>query len=456
MAHVYLSATHKSSGKTTVTLGLCRELHRQGRIVQPLKKGPDYIDPMWLSLAAHRDCYNLDFHTMYRSEIRGAFAEHMKDADIGLVEGNVGLFDAVDLDGNNSNAALAKLIDAPVILVIDARGMTRGVAPLLLGYQAFDPGLKLAGVIFNKVGGSKHEKGLRMVVEHYTDLPMLGAIHRDNDLNIDERHLGLMPSNESGAAEFQVDRIAAAVAAQVDVSRVAEIAACAPTPEVITIGETPRAESSVRIGIARDEAFGFYYPDDLIALERAGASLVPFSPLVDGQLPDVDALFIGGGFPEFRMRELEKNASMRSAIRDWVETGRPVYAECGGLMYLCRELVWRDKRAAMCNVLNADVAMFERPQGRGYVRLTETDAFPWARCSAERGAIMAHEFHHSAIIEPDSNWAYGYNVLRGTGVDGSHDGIVYKRLFASYSHLRSVGGVDWALRFVDYVRSSMG
>ncbi len=455
MAHLYLSAAHKSSGKTTISIGLCRELDRRGVQVQPFKKGPDYIDPLWLAKAAGRDCLNLDFHTMAREEIRGLFAETLAGAGLGLIEGNVGLFDSVDLAGTNSNAELAKLLGAPIVLVVDAQGMGRGIAPMLLGYQAFDPDLHIAGVILNKVGGPRHEGNLRQVMEHYTDIPVLGAVYRDGEIAISERHLGLMPSNEAQEAEAQIERIRARVAAQVDVDRVRELAESAtPSPPIGGRAAGQRAEGpAVRIAIARDDAFGFYYADDLMALRRAGAELIPFSPVHDPELPHADALFIGGGFPEYRMRELEANRGMREAVRDFIESGGPVYAECGGLMYLCRELRWGEERRAMCGVLRADVAMHERPQGRGYVRLAQTPDFPWPAVGGAASEVAAHEFHHSAVVAPDPGWRYGYRVLRGTGVDGTHDGVVHRNLLASYSHLRDVGGVAWARRFVAHVRT---
>ena len=455
MAHLYISAAHKSSGKTTVSIGLCRELRRLGVSVQPFKKGPDYIDPLWLGRASGRDCLNLDFHTMDEAEIASGFARTLTNADLGLIEGNVGLFDAVDLHGSNSNAALAKLLRAPVVLVVDVQGMSRGIAPLLLGYRSFDPELNIAGVIANKVGGSRHETNLRQVVEHYTDLPLLGAIHRTARIRISERHLGLMPSNEAEEADAKIERIRALVAEQVDVAKVLEIARSAPAPALDQARSKPSlaTRDPVRIAIACDDAFGFYYPDDLASLVRAGAELVNFSPVRDTDLPEADGLFIGGGFPEFRLRELSDNRSMRAAVRDFVESGRAVYAECGGLMYLCRELRWGEKKGAMCGVLNADVAMHARPQGRGYVRLRETQAFPWPGAQEAARKISAHEFHHSAVLNPDPAWIYGYQVLRGKGVDGRHDGIVYKNLLAAYSHLRDVGGNGWTGRFVDQVRA---
>lgn len=453
MAQVYISAAHKSSGKTTISIGLCSELRRLGVSVQPFKKGPDYIDPLWLGQASGRDCLNLDFHTMGRDEISARFGRSLVGADLGLIEGNVGLFDAVDLDGTNSNAALAKLLRSPVVLVVDVQGMTRGVAPLLLGYQSFDPELNIAGVILNKVGGNRHEANLRRAVEHYTDLPLLGALHRVDGVRISERHLGLMPSNEVEEADAQIERIRAMVAEQVDAPRVGEIArsVSAPSPAPSGRDVSSLAGDPVRIAVAKDDAFGFYYPDDLASLRRAGAELISFSPVRDSELPSADGLFIGGGFPEYRLKELAENRTMRACIRDFVESGGAAYAECGGLMYLCRNLRWGDEQGVMCGVLQADVAMHERPQGRGYTRLRETNAFPWP--GAASGEIKAHEFHHSAVLNADSDWTYGYEVLRGKGVDGRHDGILHKNLVAAYSHLRDVGGNGWTARFVEHVRA---
>jgi cobyrinic acid a,c-diamide synthase len=212
----------------------------------------------------------------------------------------------------------------------------------------------------------------------------------------------------------------------------------------------------VRIGIARDDAFGFYYPDDLAALTRWGAELVPFSPVRDRELPDVDALFIGGGFPECRMRELDDNASMRASVADFIASGGPAYAECGGLMYLAKRLRWNGGHADMCGVIDSDVVMYERPQGRGYVRLHQTDAFPWPVGGVDHDRdICAHEFHHSALVDRDPRWVYAYQVRRGTGIDGKHDGIVQHNLLASYAHLRDVGGVGWTERFVSYIRATI-
>ena len=450
MAHLMISAAHKSSGKTTLSIGLCAALRRGGLQVQPFKKGPDYIDPLWLGAATGRPCHNLDFYTQDRDEIRAVFATRMTGADIGLIEGNKGLYDGLDLDGSNSNAALAALLEAPVVLVLDTRGMTRGVAPLILGYQTFDPAVRIAGVILNHVGGARHEGKLRRVIEHYTDVRVLGALGHNPGLEIEERHLGLMPSNEAGGSEELIARLGDAVEAAVDLSAVRALAAQAPAPPAAPASaQVPVAR--VRIGYANDEAFGFYYPGDFEALQAAGAELVPFDALRESRLPDVDGIFIGGGFPETRMHQLAANTAMRAAVRDFIEAGRPAYAECGGLMYLARSLTWRGERCKMVGVLPADVTMHDRPQGRGYVRLRPTEDHPWP--DGNRAEVPAHEFHYSGLSDLAPEVRFAYEVERGHGIDGRHDGIVYKNLLANYSHMRDTGRNHWAARFVAHVEA---
>jgi cobyrinic acid a,c-diamide synthase len=458
MAHLYISAAHKSSGKTTLSIGLCRAWRDRGLRVQPFKKGPDFIDPLWLGMAAGRPCYNLDFHTMERPEIAAGFAREQRGSDLGLIEGNVGLYDSTDLAGTNSNAAMAKHLHAPVVLVIDCQGMARGIAPLLLGYRAFDTELNLAGVVLNKVASERHAGNLIRAVEHYTDLPVLGVLPRDESIGIVERHLGLMPSNESGTAEESIERIGQWVAAHADLERMLTVAESAPQPGPVdeTRSASGTAGATVRIGIARDAAFGFYYPDDLRALAMGGAELIAFSPVDDPEPPPVDALFLGGGFPEYRMAELEANRTMRQGIADFIARGGPVYAECGGLMYLCRTLRWGDERRAMVGALAAEAEMRAKPQGRGYCSLRETAAFPWPGQGRGAGTIQAHEFHHSALVAPAPDWTYAYEVLRGAGIDGRHDGIVQGNLLAAYAHLRAVGGRDWTGRFLTHVRRCLG
>lgn len=456
MARLMLSAAHKSSGKTTVSIGLCVALRERGLDVNPLKKGPDYIDPMWLARAAAKPCYNLDFYTSTQEEILRRARDSEPDTGIALIEGNKGLYDGLDLEGTNSNAALARLLRAPVILVLDVRGTIRGVAPLLIGYLQFDPQVRIAGVILNQVGGRRHESKLRAVIERYTDLPVLGAVWRDPRLELVERHLGLMPSNEATDADRMIDGIGQAISEQVNLSAVIDLARSADSLPAATGVRAPLNSSgqAVRLAIARDPAFGFYYSDDLEALERAGARLVAVDLMRDERLPSVDGLIIGGGFPETQMQGLEGNRSMRHAIAAAIEAGMPAYAECGGLMYLSRSVVWGDRRAEMAGVIQADTVMCDTPQGRGYVRLRETEASPWPRLeTGGPGAeIAAHEFHYSKLVNLPANTAFAYEMLRGAGVTGRFDGLVYKNLLASYTHMRDTRQNPWAARFVAFVR----
>lgn len=455
MAHIFISAAHKSSGKTTVSIGLAAALAGQGLNVQTFKKGPDYIDPMWLSRATGRPCRNLDYYTMSNQEILASFSRHGDGSDFALIEGNKGLYDGLDLEGGNSNAALATLLGAPVILVIDARGMTRGIAPLILGYQAFDPALNIAGIILNKVGGPRHERKLRAIINHYTNVPVLGAVQRDEQLEIAERHLGLTPSNEAPQADAKISAIAALIAKQVDLEAIKAIASGAVEMSAPALPRRRADNSDISIGIARDAAFGFYYPGDLEALEDAGAKLVDIDMTRDHSLPEIDGLFIGGGFPETRMAELEANQPMRNAVAGAIEEGLPAYAECGGLMYLARSLTWNGERHNMAGVIAGDVVMHKTPQGRGYVRLRETGLGPWPLFDAggRPGEIPAHEFHYSSIENLEGEPVFAYQVLRGHGFDGNNDGLVHRNLLASYAHLRDVGANRWAARFINFVRS---
>jgi len=455
MNRMLISAAHKSSGKTMVSIGLCAALAARGHAVQPFKKGPDYIDPMWLGQAAGHACRNLDLYLMENDDVVATFARHA--SEVNLVEGNKGLYDGLALDGSNSNAALAKLLDLPVILVIDARGMTRGIAPLILGYKAFDKDINIAGVVLNNLGGKRHESKLREVIEHYTDVPVIGAIQHDERLSIIERHLGLMPSNESHVANAKIKQIGEAIAEQVDLDKLLALTKKEPlpVPHKALVSALPCGDK-VRIAIARDRAFGFYYADDLDALAAAGAELVPFDALRDAQLPEVDGLYIGGGFPETCAAELEANTALRGEIRQAIAGGMPAYAECGGLMYLSRSIAYEGRSFDMVGAIPGDVKMHAKPIGRGYVHLQENAEHPWPRPDAPAKQIKAHEFHYSSLenLPPDSRFAY--HVARGYGINGERDGIIVNNLLASYTHLRTIGSCYWATRFVGFIRRCKG
>ena len=448
MGQILISAANKSSGKTVVSTGLCAALTAQGKTVQPFKKGPDYIDPMWLSAAAQRNCYNLDFWTQTDQEILTLFSHKSEPADISIIEANKGLYDGLAMDGSNSNAALAKLLDASVVLVLDCRGTIRGVAPLLLGYQQFDPAVNIAGVILNFVGGSRHEGKLRQVVETYTDIPVLGAIQRDDDLLVEERYLGLIPSNEDQQAIAKIHALGERIAAQVDCEKL--LACAAEIPAAPLNHQPPIVEPyPLRIAYAKDRAFGFYYADDLDTFRAHGAELIAFDTLNDPQLPAADALWIGGGFPEKCLTELYNNQSLRQDIQQKLSAGMPAYAECGGLMYLCENIHYQSQSQSMVGFIPANCHMSERPQGRGYTQFKENANSLWSTATDQ--VINAHEFHYSYLRDLDQQTPLCFDIKRGHGIDQKHDGIRIHNTLACYAHQRHSQQNPWISRFLKFV-----
>jgi len=356
----------------------------------------------------------------------------------------------MDLEGSDSNAALAKKLQVPVVLVFNARGMARGAAALLHGLATFDPTIRVAGVILNRVAGTRHESKLRAAIERYTRMQVLGAIGEDPRLGVVERHLGLVPAGEMGDAVARIAAMREAVCAGIDLEAILAIARTAAPVSAPAPGEpAPTPIAPLRIGIAMDRAFGFYYADDLDAFRDAGATLVPVDTLADAGLPDVDGFFIGGGFPEVLGAELAANRAFRESLRRRIEEGLPVYAECGGLMYLARSLSWRGHTWEMVGALPADVVMHAKPVGKGYVRLVESGEHPWG--AGEGTTLRAHEFHYSTLAHADPGLRYAYRMERGEGADGRRDGIVHRNVLATYAHQRSVGGNDWVRRFLRHV-----
>jgi len=456
MIGVLISALHKSSGKTTVSLGVAAAMTARGINVQSFKKGPDYIDPMWLGLASGRPCRNLDFHTMSPNNIANFYLDHGDAADMSLVEGNKGLFDGVDVAGTDSNAALAKLLGVPVVLVIDTRGMTRGIAPIIQGYTKFDKDIRVDGVILNWVGGPRHESKLRAALEHYTDVPVIGAIGRHPEMQIGERHLGLVPANEATEAAAVIERTRQVIEDSVDLGQLGVIACMAKESTEDCRPEMVLSKPDIRIAVARDAAFGFYYPDDLEAMQRAGAEILPFDTIRDAQLPDCDGLFIGGGFPETQAAELSANAPLRADIREKLAAGLPTYAECGGLMYLSQSLTWQGVRHDMVGAIPGDAVMHRTPVGRGYVRLEHTGLSPWPAAIDPSSDVAAHEFHYASLENLPANSDFAFKVTRGYGINGHHDGLVIGNVLATFSHHRNIGGNDWVGRFLAFVRSGKG
>jgi cobyrinic acid a,c-diamide synthase len=450
MSAVLITATRKSSGKTSFSLGLAAALHQRGHQVQTFKKGPDYIDPMWLGWSSRRPCFNLDFYTMSTAEISDVYRRYSRGAATVIVEGNKGLHDGMAVDGSDSSAALAELLGLPVVLLVDTGGITRGIAPLVSGYQNFEPRVRIAGIVLNKVAGSRHEQKLRAAVERYCDIPVLGAIGRNADMEIEERHIGLVPSSEEPGAQSRVEGIARIISDSIDIDTLLQRTKSGPVGVQQNPPQVKSAEGKrLRIGVARDRVFCFYYPDDLEIMARMGAEIVYFDTLKETALPDVDALFIGGGFPELHLDDLARNTGMMTDIRRFINDGRPVYAECGGLMYLCREIAYKGATRPMVGALPASAVMQPRPVGRGYVRLRETNQHPWPQADgSEERELAVHEFHYSRLENLGDDVEFAYDVVRGAGIRDRMDGLIYKNTLATYSHHRNVGDNRWVERFV--------
>ncbi|MBI2906736.1 MAG: hydrogenobyrinic acid a,c-diamide synthase (glutamine-hydrolyzing) [Chloroflexi bacterium] len=441
-----IAAPQGRSGKTIVSLGLCAAFAARGLAVQPFKKGPDYIDPSWLTAAARRPCRNLDLFLMSPDALVASFESASQGVDLAFIEGAMGLYDGIDLEGSGSTAELARLLECPIILVVNTARMTRSVAAMVAGYQRFEADVNIAGVILNSVSRPRHERMLIAAVERYCGLPVLGSFPRDPDLSIAERYLGLTPQVEEEQAAAIIERIRAAAASHLDLEGVLKVARAAP-PKDTCRGEgsrPPTAPNRARIGVIRDRAFSFYYPENLEALEAAGAGLVFIDSMRDKRLPQVDGLYIGGGFPERFMAEIEANDGLRRDIGGAIEDGLPAYAECGGLMYLCRSIQWHGEKREMVGVFPYDVELLEKPVGHGYAEVEVVGDNPLFPVGSR---LRGHEFHHSRLALP-ADAPFAYRVLRGTGIDGQGDGLLYRNAFASYIHLHAVGAPQWALAFV--------
>ncbi len=441
-----VAALRGGSGKTTLTLGLIQALADRGLKVAPFKKGPDYIDPFWLSEAAGAPCRNLDPYLMGRDQVRRSFAWHAAGFQAAVIEGNRGLFDGMDAEGSYSTAELAKMLAAPVLLALDCSMASRTVAAVALGCQRFDPALNLAGFILNPVGNPRQEGVVRAAVEQTTGLPVLGAVPRLK-LDLPERHMGLVPPQEHARVAEALHQAARSVAQHVDLEAVWSLMNAAPAwsenlPPEGLMPATPPASPGPRIGVVRDAAFGFYYAENLEALANFGAELVFCSALSDEALPQVDALYLGGGFPETHARSLAANRSFRESLARAAAEGLPIYAECGGLMYLGRNLIVDQEPHAMAGVLPLDFAMKRRPQGHGYTLCRVEGENPFWPVGYE---FKAHEFHYSEPRPLDgAGLNFVYRVLRGKGVTGDQGGITLRRVLGTYHHVHALGSPGWA------------
>ena len=437
-----LSAPQGRSGKTVVSIGLCALLKKRGLSIQPFKKGPDYIDPSWLTGAAGKSCRNLDLYLMSEETLRTSFRQGCQGADVAVVEGAMGLFDGLN-SGRGSTAHVARLLDLPVILIVNATRMTGSIAAMVMGFQQFDPDLEVAGVILNNIAGSRHQRKLTTAVEKHCGIPVVGSIPRNSDLHIHGRHLGLIPFPEADESQAIVERVRDTLEPHLDLDKILAIASSFEAGEQALPTPTP-GTGQVKIGVVMDSVFNFYYPENLEALHRAGAELVFMNSMTQSRLPEVDGLYIGGGFPEFFLRELEANIGLRRDIAEAAEDGLPVYAECAGLMYLCQAIWWGGERHEMVGLFPAEAHLAQNPKGHGYVNaeiVGENPLFPVGQ------TIYGHEFHHSSL-DVLGELQLAYRIQRGWGLDGESDGIVYKNVVASYTHIHALGEPQWAESFV--------
>jgi len=442
---IMIGAPRKSSGKTTLSIGIASALARRGIDVRPFKKGPDFIDPSWLARAAGRECRNLDYFIMGRHGVISSFCHHARGAGLALIEGNHGFFDGQDPEGNDCGAAMATDLGAPVVLVVDCQGATRGMVPVVLGHLAFKGGETIRGIILNHVASARQEQRLREAMQRHVPVPVLGAVTRGRGAGIKERHLGLHPAMEQQDWAQKIDAITSMVADSVDLDALLALGRQAlplKSPDPVSATLVSRNEPRIKVGYAMDQAFHFYYPDNLEALAEQGVDLVRFSLLEDDHLPSgIQGLYIGGGFPEMFMNRLEGNVGLMQDMARAAADGMPIYAECGGLMVLAERIHWGDRIARMAGVLPVEVAMNSRPQGHGYLALEGTGLTSWPGAGVR---VHCHEFHYSRIIANHPDVRFAFRVTRGTGVDGRHDGLIYRNCLAGYAHFHAAGHPGWA------------
>ncbi len=438
-----LAGTGGDSGKTLVTLGLTATWRRQGLAVIPFKKGPDYIDPAWLSLASGTQARNLDTWMMGHQAVLDSFTRNASRDGINLVEANRGLHDGEDSAGTHSSAELSKLLKMPVILIIPAIKVTRTVAAIALGLQMLDRDVDIGGIILNRVGTARQESVIRSAVENYLDLPVLGAIPRIKGELLSSRHLGLVTPEEHSQNRKVIASAADIISNSVDLQKMKSIAEDAPplqNPHTLSVEEPP-PPGCLRIGYFRSPAFTFYYPENLEAIDRYGSVKIPVDPLVDSALPDVDALYIGGGFPETHAAFLSSNESFRSSVAQAAQKGLPIWAECGGLIFLCRSVHWQGNSYPMAGVFPVDTMLDPKPAGHGYeeVRVDQPNPF-----LATGTILRGHEFHYSRVAKANfSSTNTIFNVYRGTGLGDKRDGLIWRNVVACYLHLHALGSTEW-------------
>jgi len=456
MKALLVTGDRSGSGKTSITLALTALLS-QKNVVQTFKVGMDYIDPSYLTAVSGRPCRNLDSFALDPDQIRDIFAFGCRGADIALVEGVRGLYEGAEaLDDTGSTAAIAKALDLPVVLVVSAQSITRSAAALVKGFQAFDPAIHIDGIILNNVKGGTHKAKAVTAIEHYCGIPVIGAIPRMEEMQLAMRHLGLVPYREgSGHGDFdaRIQAITEIIGRYIDLDRLVGLMKEMPQPLSQPTYFNKAPNQDVRIGIALDEAFNFYYADLFDIIPASGAELVPFSPVHD-RLPDADGYIIGGGYPELFVAELEANDAMRESVREVSRNGVPIYAECGGLMYLTERMTlkkgWQESSAdhsySMCGVFAGETQMPTR-RVVSYVEGTSSK-----QCPMGAATFRGHEFHYSAVLL-DKDTRFAYCLSRGFGIKDQFDGAVSNNTLGSYTHLHPVASSGMFRHFVETCRN---
>jgi len=446
---VILAGTNSGVGKTTLTMGLILALKKRDLEVQPFKAGPDYIDPSYHSFASGRSCRNLDTWMLSRDTILELFERRAKDVDISIIEGVMGLYDGLKDTQKGSSAHLAKILNSPVILIVDARSMSRSAAAVVLGYKEFDKDVRISGVILNNIGSPSHYSSAKFAIEIKTGLPVLGFLPRDINLTLPERHLGLIPAYEKAPLDEFSRKLSNLVDKNIDVDKIIDISRKARAfPKVKKkLFKNKPPQDRVTIAVAKDAAFNFYYQDNLDILTHNGASLVEFSALGDKMLPQgADGLYIGGGFPELFAAELSKNTKLKADIYKKAKEGLPIYAECGGLMYLVKELIDSKNRGfPMVGVFEKlSVKMADGLRALGYVNI---EVFKDNILSDKGVNARGHVFHWSYLDCLPSKENFTYKVTKDKG-KMFLDGLAKWNVLTSYSHLHFGSNIGFAKNFI--------
>ena len=449
-----IAALRGSAGKTTLCAALAAALNKRGVAVAPFKKGPDYIDAAWLSLASGRTCRNLDTFLMGREEVVRSFSRHAPKDAISIVEGNRGLYDGSNPEGEHSTAELAKLLRAPVVLVVDCDKVTRTMAAMIMGCQRFDPEVAIRGVILNRIAGERHASIVRRTVEEYCHLPVLGTVPRMADIPFSERHLGLIPPQEHDRVLPALGKAADIAGDYLDMEGLIQVAESAtPWEDHAFSGLQPADKTDheqVTIGVIRDRAFQFYYPENLETLADRGAHILEISAVSDSSLHSVDALYIGGGFPETQAGLLAQNEAFRLSLREAAEKGLPIYAECGGFMFLGEALTVGGHEYPMVGFLPVSFVMEKRPQAHGYTVVDVERENPFFPVGTR---LKGHEFHYSRLLARDAGEGHlAFRVERGSGIAGKRDGLCRKNVMATFTHLHALGTPQWAEGLVERAR----